>query len=286
MVLAFGVWRLPTGGATGVEVVGLEPGAELLGPWRVVDGDARRTREPDGVVVDRSEFPKLGIDPASGIGNRGEITNVRRHVVGLTEGIRSFTTSPFVWTSYDTAHAYTKQPADKLTYVLVRATPGADLELLRRRLDALPNVDAYPTAEFSARTRDYWSGRTGVGTGFFMTAIMGVLVGLVVVGQILYSGTLEHLREYGTLKAMGASSGAIVRVILYQALIASAVGYGIGAGLAFAGREAVRAANLTVVLSPALLGTTAVLTVLMCTAAALLAILKVVRLDPASVFKG
>ena len=286
MVLAFGFWRLPSGGTQGVEVVGLEHDARLLAPWRVVEGDARRLHESNAIVVDRSELPKLGMTRDGALGARGEITNVRRQIVGMTDGIRSFTTSPFVWTDYETSHAYTNQPADRLTYVLVEAAPGADLATLRSRIAALPHLDAYTTPEFSARTREYWSSRTGVGTGFFMTAVMGILVGLVVVGQILYTGTLEHLREYGTLKAMGATSGAIVRVILYQALIAAVLGYVLGGALAFAGQAAVKAANLNVVLSPSLLAATAVLTIVMCALAALLAILKVVRLDPAAVFKG
>ncbi|MBI2893834.1 MAG: FtsX-like permease family protein [Deltaproteobacteria bacterium] len=282
VLLAFGMWKLASGGSQGVEVMGLQRDAQLLAPWNIVGGDARRISEANGIVIDQSEFPKLGV---GGLGESHEITGVRSRVVGLTDGIRSFTTSPFVFTNFDTAHAYTGMEPDTVTYVLVRAAPGADVAALAARIGEIPNLDAYTRAAFSARSRDYWSSRTGVGTGFFMTAVMGILVGLVVVGQILYSGTLEHLKEYGTLKAMGASNGAIVRVIVYQALIAAVVGYVVGGIMAFGGREAVKAANLTVVLSTDLLAGTAVLTVGMCTVAAMLAIIKVIRLDPASVFK-
>src|SRR5262249_45115380 len=157
---------------------------------------------------------------------------------------------------------------------------------LRARLAASPNVDAFPSAEMSPRPRAYWSTRTGVGTGFFMTAIMGVIVGLVVVGQILYNGTLEHIKEYGTMKAMGAANGAVVRVILFQALISAAVGFVVGGGLSFAAREAMRGANLIVALSPEVVVCPAGLTAGMCTGASMLSILKVLRLDPATVFKG
>jgi putative ABC transport system permease protein len=115
---------------------------------------------------------------------------------------------------------------------------------------------------------------------------MGIIVGLVVVGQILYNGTLEHVKEYGTLKAMGAKNGMIVGVILLQAMISAAVGFVVGGGLSFASRAAMRGANLIVALSPQLLAATAVLTALMCGAAAMLSVLKVLRLDPATVFKG
>jgi putative ABC transport system permease protein len=248
-----------------------------------VEGDARRVSEIDGIVVDRSEFPKLQM---SAIGDRREITGMRSRIVALTQGIRSFTTSPYIFTNIHTARAYTRLRPDQITYVLVRGAPGVDAEVLSARLNRIPHVSAYPARAFSDRARSYWSERTGVGVGFFMTATMGVIVGLVVVGQILYNGTLEHIREYGTMKAMGAENGAIVRVILYQALISAALGLAAGSVMALAARAGLRAANLSVLLSPALIAVTGVLTGVMCSLAALLSIVKVLRLDPASVFKG
>ena len=283
LVFSFGQFKLPSGGNQGVQVVGVERNARLLRPWNVVRGDARRVADVDGIVLDRTEFAKLQV---SEVGDRREISGVRSRVVALTSGIRSFTTSPVIFTNLDTARAYTRYAPDALTYVLVEVAPGADARAVKARLNAIPNVDAYTTRELSARTRSFWSERTGVGTGFFMTALMGVLVGLVVVGQILYNGTLEHIREYGTLKAMGAENGAIVRVILFQALLSALVGFVVGGGLSFAAQAGLKYANLTVALSPGLMAATALLTAVMCTAAAMLSILKVLRLDPATVFKG
>jgi len=283
MILAFGQFRQSEGGTQGVQVVGVEKGARLGGPWNLVAGDARRVAEVDGIVVDETEYAKLKVGKLE---ERREISGARAKVVGLTKGIRSFTTSPFVFTNLDTARSYTNLRKDQINYVLVRAAPGTDLTTLKARLDQIPHVDAYTKAEMSERTRSYWSSRTGVGAGFFTTAIMGIIVGLVVVGQILYNGTLEHVKEYGTLKAMGAKNGMIVGVILLQAMISAGVGFVVGGGLSFASRAAMRGANLIVALSPQLLVATAVLTALMCGAAAMLSVLKVLRLDPATVFKG
>jgi len=283
MILAFGQFRLDDGGTTGVQVVGLEDDARLLTPWNVVEGDIERIHEPNKIAVDRTEFAKLKI---SAIGARREIFGSRAEVVALTNGIRSFTTSPFVFTDISSARAYSLMPEDRLTYVLVEAEDGTDPEQLAARLRDLPNLDAYTTPQLSARTQHYWSSRTGVGAGFFTTAALGIIVGLVVVGQILYNGTLEHLREYGTLKAMGARNSAIVRVIMYQALISAAVGFVFGGGLALVARVAMKSANLTVLLTPNLVVATAILTMVMCCLASLLSVIKVLRLDPASVFKG
>jgi putative ABC transport system permease protein len=283
MTLAFGQIKDDAGEAQGVQVVGLDHDARLLRPWNVVQGDGAAIAEADGIVVDETEYAKLHI---GSVGARREITGARARVVGLTRGIRSFTTSPFVFTNLGSARAYSNMREHQVTYVLVKVAPGADVAAVKQRIARIPYIDVYTKAEISARTREYWSSRTGVGAGFFTTAIMGIVVGIVVVGQILYSSTLEHLKEYGTLKAMGARNGDVVRVILYQALLSAAAGFAVGGALAFAARSGMRAANLAVALSPALVASTALLTAAMCSGAALLSITKVLRLDPASVFKG
>ena len=287
VLMNFAQFKLGDGGDLGVQVVGIEtsPGrVPLLAPWNVIAGDARRLAEPGAIVIDRSEYPKLKIDR---IGHRAEVAGVRAEVVAMTSGIRSFTTSPIVFTDVRTARSFMPQLGDEpVTYVLVKVADGVDVGTVQARINALPHLAAYTTSEMSSRTRTYWSSRTGVGAGFFTTAVLGIIVGFVVVGQILYSGTLQYIREYGTLKAMGARNGAVVRVILSQAMISAALGFVVGGVLAVGMKHAMAAANLSVALSPELYAATAVITAVMCSFAALLSIVKVLRLDPASVFKA
>jgi putative ABC transport system permease protein len=287
MVMNFAQFKLADGGDLGVQVVGIDtaPGHRpLLAPWNVIAGDVRRLAEPGAIAIDRTEYSKLKIDR---IGDVTEISGVRSEVVAMTNGIRSFTTSPIVFADLRTARSFLPQlGTEPVTYVLVEVAPGVRVADVQARINALPHLAAYTTAEMSARTRSYWSTRTGVGAGFFTTAVLGIIVGFVVVGQILYSGTLQYIREYGTLKAMGARNSAVVRVILSQAMISAALGFAVGAPLAIAMRAAMKAANLNVALTPPLYAATAAITAVMCALAALLSIVKVLRLDPASVFKG
>jgi putative ABC transport system permease protein len=287
MLMSFAQFKLADGGDLGVQVVGIEtaPGyAPLLAPWNVVAGDSRRLAEPGGIALDRTEYAKLRIDR---VGHVTEISGVRAEVVAMTSGIRSFTTSPIIFTDLRTARSYLPQLGEEpVTYVLVRVERGADIAAVQARINALPQLAAYTTHQMSQRTRMYWSSRTGVGAGFFTTAVLGIIVGFVVVGQILYSGTLQYIREYGTLKAMGAKNSAVVKVILSQAMISATLGFAVGAPLAMAMRVAMKGANLTVALFPALYAATAAITAVMCAFAALLSIVKVLRLDPASVFKS
>jgi putative ABC transport system permease protein len=287
VVMSTALLKLADGGDLGVQIVGIEAGPgrrPLLAPWNVVAGDAGRLTEPGAITLDRSEYAKLHIDR---VGQVTEIGGVRAELVALTSGIRSFTTSPIAFTDLRTARSYLPHLGpEPVTYVLVELGPGADADDVKARISALPHLTAYTTRELSERTQTYWSTRTGVGAGFFTTAVLGIIVGFVVVGQILYSGTLQYLREYGTLKAMGARNRAVIGVIVSQAMITAAVGFSAGAPLALAMRAVMKGANLLVVLPPALYATTAVVTAVMCALAALLAVVKVLRLDPASVFKG
>jgi len=287
VLMSFAQFKLADGGDLGVQVVGIETSAghrPLLAPWNVVAGDARRLTEAGAVVLDKSEYPKLKIDR---VGHTTEIAGVHAEVVALTDGIRSFTTSPIVFTDIKTARSYLPQLGEEpVTYVLVELAPGEAIEDVKARISALPHLAAYTRAEMSERTRMYWSKRTGVGAGFFTTAVLGIIVGFVVVGQILYSGTLQYIREYGTLKAMGAKNSEVVKVILSQAMISAALGFAVGAPLAMAMKVAMKGANLTVALFPGLYLATIIVTIVMCSLAALLSIVKVLRLDPASVFKG
>ncbi|MDX2093131.1 MAG: FtsX-like permease family protein [Kofleriaceae bacterium] len=287
VLINFSQFKLANGGDLGAQVVGVEtaPGKRpLLGPWNVVEGDARRLAEPGAIAIDKTEYEKLFIDH---VGHVSEISGVRAEVVAMTSGIRSFTTSPIVFTDIKSARSFLPQlGGEPVTYVLVKVAPGVAVADVQARINALPHLAAYTTQEMSARTRSYWSTRTGVGAGFFTTAVLGIIVGFVVVGQILYSGTLQYIREYGTLKAMGAKNSAVVRVILSQAMISAALGFIAGAPMAMGMRAAMKGANLTVALSPALYTATLVITTVMCAFAALLSIVKVLRLDPASVFKA
>ena len=286
VLINFAQAKLPTGGDLGVQIVGVEhvPGQPpLLAPWNVIAGDAKRLPEAGAIAIDKTEYAKLKIDR---VGTQTEISGVYARVVAMTSGIRSFTTSPIVFTDLRSARSYLRGLGDDaVTYVLVKTDPGM-VEQVKRAINELPHLAAYTTSEMSQRTRTYWSTRTGVGAGFFTTAVLGIIVGFVVVGQILYSGTLQYIREYGTLKAMGAKNSMVVRVILSQAMISAALGFVIGSALAVVMQWAMAHANLSVALFPGLYVATLVITILMCSFASLLSIVKVLRLDPASVFKG
>lgn len=283
-IVSFSGWKLPDGSHQNCEIVGFEPGSGMGGPWNVVEGQIDDLRVPYTVMIDRFYAERLG---ATHIGDTVEIVDTRARIVGFTSGIRTFTTTPLVFTSLKNAIVYSGIPADKAQFILVKAAPGVDLEKLRVKLrDELGGVDVYTSQGFADLTTTYWMFGTGAGIAMIVGALLGLVVGVVVVAQTIYAATMDHIREFGTLKAMGASNWYVYKVIFKQAIISAVIGYVIAIAIAIflAGKGQSSGANI--VLPPAVLACLLVVTIVMCLAAAMLSINKVTKIDPAMVFKG
>lgn len=282
LVIGFAQWRLPGGGTTPVFIVGSELRGLGLRPWDLVAGSVDDLSIPGAVAIDQSYFERLG---TSGIGANAEIRDQKVQVTAVTKGIRSFTTTPFAFTGIDRARAYTGVSPDKASYFLVRVASDSNVESVRQRLQAnLSDVEVLTTTEFRNRSRSFWLFGTGAGAALFAGALLGVIVGTVIVAQTLYSSTKDHLDEFATLRAIGSSGRYIYMVIIWQALLSAIIGF---CGAAAIGAIVVRMtaeSALPIVVTPALTAGLLALTVVMCIASAIAAIAKVMRIDPAMVF--
>ncbi|MBV9563629.1 MAG: ABC transporter permease [Bradyrhizobium sp.] len=282
LVIGYAQWRLPGGTTTPVFIVGSELRGLGLHPWDLVAGRADDLSIPAAVAVDQSYFERLGV---SRTGADAEIRDQRVQVMAVTKGIRAFTTTPYVFAGLDRARAYTGVAANKASYVLLRVAPGTNVDSVRRQLQAnLSDVEVLTTAEFRSRSRSFWLFGTGAGAALFAGALLGIIVGTVIVAQTLYSSTKDHLDEFATLRAIGSPGAYIYMVIIWQALLSAIVGFcGAAAISAIVVRMTAESA-LPIVMTPALTIGLFLLTVVMCVASAIAAIVQVMRIDPALVF--
>lgn len=277
-------WNRLDGGQNQIQIVGFNPDSTWGGPWNVVQGSIDDLKTPDAVMVDEVYKNKLGV---SRIGEVFEINGHRARVVGFTHGIRSFTTSPCVFTSFRNALDYAPLHDNQTTYVLVRVEPGADIEEVRQNIrERVDGVAVLTTKEFSRMTQKYWTFTTGAGIAILLAAVLGVIVGFVVVAQTIYATTMDHIKEFGTLKAMGAPNAYVQKVILIQAGISAAIGYVVGIGVSAVIVRFGQPAGAPILLNWFMALVTLALTLSMCMGAALISINKVTNLDPATVFKG
>lgn len=282
LVVSFAEWRKPGGGSTNTVVVGSDAEDNGLRAWNIVEGSQEAIEVPDGVAVDRSYLSDLGI---TGIGDIAQIERGRVRVRAITEGIRSFTMAPYIFTTLNRARALLGVPGENASYYLVQVEPGTDIERLRQDLASrLPNTEVLTKAEFRDRSLDQWLFSTGAGVALIGGAILGLLVGTVIVAQTLYSSTKDHLNEFATLRALGSSSGYIHKVILAQAAMSAVIGYVLGMAIALTVVVLSTHTALPIIMTPGLAVSLFLLTLFMCAISAISAIMKVTKIDPAMVF--
>lgn len=283
-IIQFADWKKPDGGQESIELIGYETNKGMGGPWNIVGGAEGLLDLRNGVIADQLYMEKLGVEK---LGDKVEINNRQARVVGFTRGIRSFTTSPFVFASFQTAYTHTHLNQDQFTYILAKGEndlpPTALKESIIRHTR---DVDAYTTEEFSRKTQGYWMFNTGAGTSILMAAFLGLVVGTVVVAQTLYATTLEHIAEYATLKAMGAPNTYICGIIILQAILSAIFGYGFGICISYMVASLSQFAALAIIIPKTIAIGMFFLTVVMCVCSSLISIRKVMTLDPALVFKG
>jgi putative ABC transport system permease protein len=274
---------VPGGGTTPVFVVGSEGGSPGLHPWNFVAGNLDALAAPHAVAIDRTYFGRLGV---ARIGDSTEVREQKVDVAAITNGIRSFTTTPYVFTTLKRAQSLVASAPNKVSYYLVHVAQNADIGVVRKQLIAnLSKVEVLTPAEFRDRSRAFWLFGTGAGAALFAGALLGAIVGTVIVAQTLYSSTKDHLSEFATLRAVGSSNAYIHKVIISQALLSAVISFAIATAIGLVIVRATAETALPIVMTPELTSGLFLLTVLMCVTSAIAAIVQVLRIDPAVAFR-
>jgi putative ABC transport system permease protein len=256
-----------------------------------VNEQRRLLRQQDVILFDalsRPEFGPVGETIAAGDTVRTEINDREIEVVGLYEMGTSFGIDGSFITSTDNwLRLFPQRPRNEIQLGLIRLRKGADAVTVRDRLrDYLPeDVLIMTKADFIKRERDYWNSATPIGYIFAFGAIMGFVVGAIIVYQILFADVSEHLSEYATLRALGYPNRFISAIVIQQALILGVLGYIPGVlAVAWLYDKAATATSLPLYVTTDRAITVFAMTLSMCAISALLALRKVRRLDPADVF--
>jgi putative ABC transport system permease protein len=276
--------QLPSGAEEGGLVYALDDFTAWNLPWAINEGNVRDLKRGAFILMDRSAERRFG--PFS-VGDYREILGRRFKIIGTTSGAASFTTAPIVFMDFKNAQELLQTLQGKTQYVLVKLAPGADANAvadeIRRRL---PYNDVYTKDDWARRSRTYWVVSTGLGMNMGVTVFLGILVGIVVVAQTLYTSAVEHVKEFGTVKAIGGSNWDIYKILGEQALIAAVVGFVLGGLISLGMRPLMAKLYLNVLISPSFATAVFVGTVLMCLGAAMLSFRRVATIDPALVFRA
>jgi putative ABC transport system permease protein len=276
---------LPTGAVEGTETYALEDFERWNFPPGVAEGDVEDLRRGAFMMLDDSAKKRWG---TFAVGDYREVLGRRLKIIGRTVDAKSFTTTPLTFMDYKLAQSLNEGDLrGNTTYILVKLAPGADVEKVRAEIQRrLPYNDVFTKNEWANRSRNYWIESTGLGLNMYLTVFLGCLVGIVVVAQTLYTSTMEHIKEFGTVKAIGGGNLQIYTMLAKQATIAAVAGFAFGALQAFAIRPLMYKIDLKLIIPNSLFVAVFIGSVLLCLTASMVSFRKVASIDPALVFRS
>ena len=278
--------RLSNGEYHQITLTGLESSTLIGRPAEVLEGRFEDILQPDAVVLDQWAIERMGGPSVITVGTIFELNDKLARVVAIAKTEKSFTNIPVVYTTYERAIRYVPHERRTLSYVLAKPKDGVPIEEVTGRIREQTGLGAFTAEEFSWKTIWWVLKNTGIGINFGTTILLGFIVGMTIAGQTFYLFTVENLRQFGALKAMGASTFALARMILLQAYTVGLTGYGVGIGLAAVfGFLTAQNGDLPFIETWQLLLLVLVALLAICTFSALISIVKLARLEPGIVFR-
>jgi putative ABC transport system permease protein len=277
--------RLKDGSFQNVRLFGLDDDSLIGRPLRMVAGTTSGLFSPDAVIVGQAESERIG-NPQ--IGDTFELNDRRAVVVGIAKVSRDYASNPYVYTTYDRALAYTPAQRKQLNFVLAAPKEGFSPETIATQIRAATGLGAYSLDGMRRLTIGYYLRNTAIPVNFGLGLLMTFLVGISVAGQALYAFALQNERFTAGLKAMGAENPTLVWMSVTQGLTVGMVSLGIGSGAAsFFGYATGGGTGKLAFYTPwQLLAVTFVVVVMICILSSLFSVRRVLRLEPAAVFRG
>ena len=280
--------KAPDGKFRVVILLGLDDATLVGAPRKMVLGSADDLREPDAAIIDEAGYRFFFPNQPLELGRTLEMNDHRVRLVGICDASAPFTTLPVVYTRYSQALGYVGRERNLLSFVLVKPEPNAPIGELAKHITQATGLKAMSGDQFGWATIMYFIRNTGIPINFGITVMIALIVGTVVAGQTFYIFTIENLKQFGALKAIGVTNRRIVGMILLQALVVGSIGYALGMGMAatFFAIFVHQIATRGILLLPQVMIGTAVVVIFIVIVASLMSIRKVLVLEPAVVFRG
>lgn len=279
--------RLQDGKFQQVILIGLDDATLVGAPQEILVGNLADLHKPDAIFMDKEGFEQLWPGEPLTVGKTFEMNDRHAEIVGICKARRTFATFPVVFTRYSQATLFAPPERKVMSFVLANGEPGLDPREVCRRIEEQTGLAALTQQDFADKTIWYYMKNTGIPMNFGITVFLGFLVGTAIAGQTFYLFTLENLKQFGALKAMGAGNLSLMRMIVLQASVVGFIGYGLGVGLAAGfGEMSKHVSRLAFFMPWQVLVGTGVAVMLISIFVSLLSMRKVMVLEPAVVFQG
>src|SRR5882672_5252077 len=269
-------------------VFGLDDATLSGAPRKMLLGSWERLREPESVVIDQAGYVLLFPGEPLQLGRMLEMNDHRVTIVGISDASAPFVSVPIMHTRYSEAINFLGRERTQLSFIIARPEAGVTATELTSRIQARTSLRARTTEEFMWDGINYYLRHTGIPVNFGITIAVALVVGAVVAGQTFYLFTIENLKQFGALKAIGVTNMRLIGMILLQAFTAGILGFSIGTGMAATFFEIFlhKLATRGIVLMWQCVALTGACILFVVIVASILSIRRVLVLEPATVFRG
>lgn len=213
-----------------IGLIGIDDASLIGAPSDMISGRIEDLKKPDTAIADIATFKRLFGDMPITQRPRIEIGKKQLEFVGVCRAVKTITGGDVIYTRRSVAVRVGQEPNSTVTFAMVKVTPGADPAAVARRIEATTGLIAFTQAEFTDNIIQWTIDNTGIVQVLGSVILLGMIIGILVVGQTFYLFAYENQRYFAALKAMGTSDLTIIWMLCFQALIVSALGYGLGVG--------------------------------------------------------
>ncbi|WP_421828482.1 ABC transporter permease [Larkinella sp.] len=284
VVIAGAGAKFANGTTSGFSLIGSEAPAFVGGPWRLYTAKPADMIPEGALITDFYDAKALGgLKP----GDYFEVNGKKVYNAGLTRGARSFGGGLLAFTTIERARYLANVPTNKVSFYLVKPKTGVlEATVIRQINQSITGVRAWNADDLSQVTVKTVLATNGIAASFGSLIGFAVISGLVIIGLTLYSAAIDRIKDYGTLKAIGATNGYVSRLILTQALLFAVVGYVVGRGLAEAFRLGIAQSGTLFFFPIWFEYALFVITLVISLGGSVFAIRRINSLEPATVFRG
>jgi putative ABC transport system permease protein len=291
------VAKLPSGSRQLCDVVGVDDASLIGAPASMVQGDISVLRKPDTIIIEtRGARGRLSqpIDPADPqgpkrpieLGEELELNEKRAVIGGIAETKPTFQAVPTIYTTYSRAIGFSPANRRTLSMILVKVDEGDSIAEVRARIERETGLSVYTPQDFAWKTIEYWMKQTGIPINFGIAIALGFLVGVAISGQMFYNFTLDNLRYFGAMKAMGATTPRLLGLVALQGFVAGALGLGLGLGVTAVVGLSIPQDKLAFKMTWHIPVIAAGAVIFIVVVSSLFSMRRVVKLDPSEVFQG
>jgi putative ABC transport system permease protein len=282
------VARTPEGKFAVCFLIGIDDATLAGAPRKMLLGSWARLREPDSVIIDQAGYILLFPDQPLAVGRTLEMNDHRVTIVGISDASAPFASLPVMHTRYSEAINFLGRERTQLSFIIARPHAAMTAEALTSQIHEQTGLRARTTQEFMWDCITYYLRHTGIPVNFGITIAVALVVGAVVAGQTFYLFTIENLKQFGALKAIGITNIRLVSMILLQAFTAGTLGFSLGTGMAATFFEIFlhKLATRGIVLMWQCVALTGACIFFVVIVASILSIRRVLVLEPAAVFRG